>query len=291
MELLWGLACSTAVGGLAYWRRSLSLSGFLAAVAVGTAMFVWGTVVWFGTLIAFFVSSSLLSSWKRRRKSEAEGVYEKSGRRDAGQVFANGGLAAILCGLFAWDPSPIWWYAFLGVMATVNSDTWATEIGGLSRTPPRHIRTGRKVKPGTSGGVTRLGMAATVIGGAFIGAVAWLLERITGIWIWSFGSSPILGVEEGWISGSAAVSDQWWVLLLLGIAGGTVGSLTDSWLGATVQRIRRCTVCGREVERLTHCGRPAEPIRGWRWFNNDRVNMVSSVAGGLMAVLLGVWLS
>jgi uncharacterized membrane protein len=253
-------------------------------------MFVWGTVVWFGALIAFFVSSSLLSSWKRRRKSEAESVYEKSGRRDAGQVLANGGLAALLCGLYAWDSSPVWWYAFLGVMATVNSDTWATEIGGLSRTPPRHIRTGKVVSPGTSGGVTRLGLGATIAGGAFIGAVAWMLERMTGIWIWSFGSSPVLGVGEGLISQSAAVSNRLWVLLLLGVASGTAGSLTDSWLGATAQRIRRCTVCGREVERQNHCGHPAEPLRGWDWLNNDRVNIASSVAGGLVALLLGLWI-
>ncbi len=53
-RLLAGLAGSLLIAGLAYRRSSLSASGAWSAAAMGTAYFVLGGPVWFGTLIAFF---------------------------------------------------------------------------------------------------------------------------------------------------------------------------------------------------------------------------------------------
>ncbi|MEC0249107.1 DUF92 domain-containing protein, partial [Paenibacillus chitinolyticus] len=169
MDVWMGLLGSVLVAGAAYSKRSLTVSGAAAAVVLGTLMYSLGSAAWFGTLIAFFVASTLLSKYKHKRKAAIESGYAKSGNRDAGQVAANGGLGLLLCIGSAFAPHPAWWAAFVGVMAAVTADTWATEIGGLSRTAPRSILTGRKVAPGTSGGVTALGLLATCAGGLFIG--------------------------------------------------------------------------------------------------------------------------
>lgn len=272
LEWLLGLLGSTIIAGAAYKKRSLSHSGFPAAVLLGTSMFALGSSVWFGSLIAFFVSSTLWSRWKKREKATAEDSYEKGDRRDAGQVLANGGMALALCAAhWAW-PHPLWWYAFLGVMAAVTADTWATEIGGLSRTPPRSIKTGRIVPAGTSGGVTRLGLAASAGGGLFIGVVAWLLLL----------AFPGQGAPD-------AVGQQGLRLFVwAGIAGvaGLAGSLADSWIGAAWQQMYRCGVCGREIERARHCGAAAMRVRGRVGWNNDAVNIAGSLAGGAAAVIL-----
>ncbi|MBD2867551.1 DUF92 domain-containing protein, partial [Paenibacillus arenilitoris] len=177
IRLLIGLLCSGLAAAAAYRARSLSGSGAASAVVMGTGFVTLGEPVWFGVLIAFFVSSTAWSKWKRkhRAKAEAEAKYEKGGRRDAGQVWANGGAGLLLCAANALWPDPGWLYAFVGVMAAVNADTWATEIGALSRTAPRSITSGKPVAPGTSGGVTPLGSAAALAGAAFIGAAAALL--------------------------------------------------------------------------------------------------------------------
>ena len=89
------------------------------------------------------------------------------------------------------------------------------------------------------------------------------------------------------ITGSLLLSD----LPLIGIAAaaGLAGSLVDSLLGATVQGIYWCDGCQKETERRVHtCGEATKPLRGWRWLNNDLVNFVSSVAGGLLAAVLGL---
>jgi uncharacterized protein (TIGR00297 family) len=259
-----GLAGSSLIAGAAYARRSLSGSGAAAAVVTGTLMFGFGSLPWYGLLLYFFLSSTLWSKTKRSAKLEAESGYEKSGRRDAGQVAANGGLAAALCaGAFFW-PHEAWWTAFLGVMGTVTADTWATELGGLSRTPPRSIRTGRRVAPGVSGGVTLLGLAAAAAGALSIGGLGVLLA-------WADGQPYALA----WIAAAGA--------------GGFLGALADSWIGAAWQRMNRCTVCGKEVESGRHCGAETRYARGLRSLNNDAVNAISSAVGGLAAlVIVGV---
>jgi uncharacterized membrane protein len=79
-------------------------------------------------------------------------------------------------------------------------------------------------------------------------------------------------------------------LPILAVAGGLVGSLFDSFLGATVQGIYYCDRCARETELPDHhCGKPARLLRGWPWLNNDIINFVASILGGLIVALLA-WL-
>ncbi|ARU59745.1 hypothetical protein CBW65_00800 [Tumebacillus avium] len=262
MDWIFGCFGSALIAFLAYQKRSLTLSGALAAVFVGTVLYGAGSLPWFGTLILFFLSSTLLTKWKGKAKAELEANYEKTGRRDAGQVLANGGLGVLLC-LLAWVwPHPLWWWAFLGVMATVNSDTWATEVGGLSKRPPRFLLNLKPVAPGTSGGVSGLGLLASLFGGLFIGASAWLLTFVTGQPM-SFGE-----------------------LLLIGGVSGLAGSLFDSLLGATLQAMFKCTVCGKETERREHCGQQTALHRGLPVLSNDLVNLAASLFGGGIAMLL-----
>ncbi|MDD9265720.1 DUF92 domain-containing protein [Paenibacillus sp. GCM10023248] len=267
MEWIMGLGGSLIIAGAAYLRRSLSGSGLLSAIVLGTLMFVWGSLAWFGMLIAFFITSSVLSKLKHERKAAAESGYAKGDRRDAGQVAANGGLGLALCACNAIWPDPVWWMLFVGVMATVTADTWATEIGGMSKSAPKSIVNGKRVPPGTSGGVSLLGLLASLAGGACIGGIGGWLSTLSG-----------LGYETA----------AWPVLAALGAISGLAGSLTDSWLGATLQVMYRCQVCGKEIEKKTHCEQRALQIRGISFMTNDGVNALSSLAGGIVCLLL--WL-
>ncbi|WP_181592546.1 DUF92 domain-containing protein [Paenibacillus sp. YN15] len=271
MGWLLGLAGSILVAAAAYWKKSLSLSGAIAAVGIGTVLYALGSLPWFGLMIGFFVSSSALTKWKRHKKEQAEHKYEKSGRRDGGQVAANGGLGALLCLLAAWQPDMwIWPAAFIGVMAAVTADTWATEIGGLSKQLPRSILTGRKVSTGTSGAVSGLGWAASLAGGLFIGALGMVLAV--------FVSAP-----GPWGAGEGAYG---WAVIPAAMIAGWIASNADSLLGASLQALYRCPACGLEVEGRRHCSRNTVLIRGWRWMNNDAVNLISSAVGGGVMILL-----
>jgi uncharacterized membrane protein len=125
------------------------------------------------------------------------------------------------------------------------------------------------VEPGTSGGITLLGSGASAAGALTIGVVLLL----------------VLAVEQALGGGGGALA--WW-LLPAALLGGVAGSLCDSLLGATVQAIY-CYPDGRETERtVARDGTPTTFVRGWRWLNNDMVNLLSSLVGGGVAVL--AWL-
>lgn len=266
-QLLIALGVSAIVVALAYWRGSLSESGAAGALVVGTLTFGLGGWQWGVLLGVFFVSSSLLSHYKEREKRAAAEKFDKGHRRDAGQVLANGGLGTAVAVLSAFVPNPVvpaaaWFFLFLGVMATVTADTWATELGTLSKRPPRLITTGRLVEVGTSGGVSPLGTAVSFLGGLLIGLTAGVLT------------------EYGLLTTA-----------VMGAFGGLVGSLFDSLLGATVQRIYYSDARQKETEKqFEKDGTPNRPLRGWRWMNNDVVNLISSLVGGFVAVAFGVLL-
>lgn len=260
-----GFIGSSVIAGVAYRNHSLSAEGAAAAVVIGTALTAAQEAAWFLTMIAFFVSSSVWSRLGKKSKQAAAQGYEKGDRRDAGQVFANGGLATAIALAAAFMPEAWaegWSWAFAGAMAAVTADTWATEIGGWSRSQPRSIVTGRRVEPGTSGGVTPLGLAAAASGAIFIGLVFGGLQ-------WAFG-------------GQAA---DLVLALAAGLVGGVAGSLADSWVGAVWQRMNRCGVCGCDVEAVSHCGRPTRYVRGARYMNNDAVNAICSAVGALTGAI------
>lgn len=258
LQFALGLILSALIGYFGYRRQSLSASGFLGAVLVGTTIFGFGGWSWGTLLVVFFVSSSALSHFKEARKAALTEKFSKGSQRDLAQALANGGAAALIAVANAIWPHPAWWVAFAAAVATVNADTWATELGVLSRTPPRLITTGRPVVVGTSGGLTATGTLAAFGGAALIGGVAAVFHLAAG--------RPLLEAAA--------------LLAAVSLAG-LVGSLVDSLLGATVQAIYSCDRCAQETERHpTHrCGSPTRRLRGWPWLDNDWVNFFSAVAG------------
>jgi uncharacterized protein (TIGR00297 family) len=263
LRILVGLILSVLIGGLAYRRHSLTAGGWLGAVLTGTLTFGFGGWSWGLALVAFFATSSALSHFRQAHKQRIAGEkFEKSGRRDLLQALANGGAGALLALIYGLSGEPPALLAlFAGIMATVAADTWATELGVLSSHQPRLVTTWRQVEPGTSGAITTIGLLASSAGALMIGLVLLVAERAE---------------RGGW--------HPW--LLAAALLGGLGGSLADSLLGATVQAIYRSP--NGETERHTAPdGTPNSLARGLPWMNNDLVNFLSSLMGGLIA--LGVW--
>jgi uncharacterized protein (TIGR00297 family) len=265
LQLLLGFILALVISLLAHRARSLSRSGAVAAGVLGTVVFGLGGWSWAILLLGFFISSSALSKMFGQRKRSLNEKFSKGHQRDAAQVFANGGFAGVFVLLHLAFPDTAWpWLAFAGTLAAVNADTWATELGVLSRAAPRLITTGQIVERGTSGGISLAGTLASLGGGLFIAVLAVLF----------------------WVPGGAADAGQIFLRLAAISLAGLAGSLLDSFLGATVQAIYICPVCIKETERhpLHTCGNTTHITRGLPWLNNEWVNLSCAVAGALFAV-------
>ena len=119
---------------------------------------------------------------------------------------------------------------------------------------PRSILRWHHVPAGTSGGITLWGTIASVAGAALIAVIAAL---------------------GGWPRGP----------ILASAAGGIVGFLGDSILGASIQGRRWCERCRAATEQFAHtCGAPTRPAGGLAWVDNDAVNFISAVLGAAAAV-------
>ena len=277
MQWIVGLVLSGLIGIAAYRRGSLSRSGVVGALIVGTIIFGCGGWVWGLLLIAFFVLSSLLSHYQEAAKAGLADKFAKGHRRDLGQALANGGVGALIALASLFYPHPAMLAAFVGAMAAVNADTWATELGVLSKRPPRLLTTWQTVEPGTSGGISAPGTLASLAGALAIGLAALALGAIDGL----LGGPINATLGSDGILGGA-------LLIPSAVAGGLAGSLFDSLLGATAQAIYYSPTRRKETEkRVDPDGTPNVRVRGWPWLGNDAVNLISSLLGSLVGALVG----
>ncbi|HZO94033.1 MAG TPA: DUF92 domain-containing protein [Candidatus Baltobacteraceae bacterium] len=250
----------------------MTWDGALAAFVVGTLIYGSGGIGFTIVLLAFFVPSIALSRVGRARKRALDTVA-KGGARDAWQVAANGGIAALAAVAWAQRPYVAEAAAFAGALAAANADTWATEIGTLARRPPRSILTFRRLETGLSGGVSLPGTLAEIAGALWIGLVALAGALLA----YRFMVAPYLTPDPGPLA----------PLLLAVPAGGVAGATVDSLLGATVQELRWCPVCERACESDPHaCGTPTTLHRGVRGVSNDVVNVLATLAGAAVAFAL-----
>lgn len=252
MQGVLGVVFAGVVAALAFRSRALSRSGALAAFVMGAIVFGFGGWRYAAVLLAFFIPSSLLSRVGSARKRAIFGAHE--GPRSGWQVLANGSVAA-LCVLTSARNGGAFAAAFAGAFAAASADTWATEIGTLSKSPPVSILTLQRLAPGRSGGVTALGIAASIAGAFCVATVA----AFTGI-------APLWAVT----------------------VGGVVGALVDSVLGAGLQALRWCSACNTACETRIHaCGARTTLRHGAGWLENDGVNFVATLSGALIASLAG----
>lgn len=193
------------------------------------------------------------------KKGERRKCRSKRDRRDILQVLANGGVAAMGSLLYSWTSDPLWVIVMASSLAAATADTWASEIGRLSRSAPRDVFSWKRVQPGTSGAITGLGTVASIFG-AIIAAIV---------------SIPLLMKVE--------LSAHLLIWLSIVIFSGWTGNWVDTWVGAKWQVRYQCTTCMQVTEKKVHCQQPTRQIEGVYWLDNDSVNACCTLSAGIIS--------
>ena len=179
---LLGLGINLALVGMARALGTLTTSGSMAALWIGS--FVWAFLSWrgFGVLVVFFVLGSAATrvgyaTKDRRRLAEGRG-----GRRRAANALANGGVAPA-CAVFAGlsPDTSIFLFAFACSLAAAAADTVESEIGQVWGRPTVLITTLAPVAPGTDGGISTVGTLAGLLAAVVTVGAGWLL----GLYSWA----------------------------------------------------------------------------------------------------------
>ncbi|KFO70311.1 Transmembrane protein 19, partial [Cuculus canorus] len=263
-------------------KKSLDYSGALGGLVVGFILTV-ANYSFFTSLFVFFVTSSKLTKWKKNIKKQIDSEYKEGGQRNWVQVFCNGGVPTELAVLYMIENGPgeipidfskqytaSWMcLSLLGALACSAGDTWASEIGSvMSKSKPRLITTWEKVPVGTNGGVTLVGLLSSFLGGMVVGIAYFLTQLIF-----------VTDLE---------ISAPQWPIIVFGAAAGLLGSIVDSYLGATMQYSGFDQNIGMVVNHQT---KDSKHISGKPILDNNAVNLFSSIiiALGLPGVARYFW--
>ncbi|TYP53763.1 DUF92 domain-containing protein [Thermosediminibacter litoriperuensis] len=249
-----GFVLSFFIAYAAYIKNSLTLDGSVGATFLGTIMYATSGIFGSFLMVLFFISSSLLSHFKKSAKSSAARQFDKTGRRDVLQVLANGGAGLIYSVLYYITKNPSYLVLLAISFAAANADTWATELGILSKARPISLRTFKRVEKGTSGAVSLSGTFAALMGAMLIG-----ISAAAGFKLIYFGNLPFTHIQS-------------FTMVTL---GGFLGSVIDSILGATLQGVYYSEELEGETEKRFSNGRPNRLVRGLGFVNNDLVNFLS----------------
>ncbi|KAL6608017.1 hypothetical protein ACP70R_041080 [Stipagrostis hirtigluma subsp. patula] len=261
-----GAALAAVIAARAVRRRSLDASGGVAGFVVMAVHIACG-YRYGAMLLAFFFTSSRVTKIGEDRKRRVEEDFKEGGQRNWIQVLANSTIATILVLIFALmtggqdrcldsnDSKVITGIigGIIGHYCCCNGDTWSSEIGVLSEEQPRLITTLKPVRKGTNGGVTLQGLLAATAGGLTIGLAFVVVGLLTAKCSFDMALRQLL-------------------VLPISAAAGLLGSLIDSFLGATLQFSGYCSVRKKVVSKR---GPTVTKISGMTVLDNDAVNAVS----------------
>jgi uncharacterized protein (TIGR00297 family) len=174
--ILEALGVTCAFGIVAFLAGSVSLSGLLGGIALGSLLYYlagWGAFVVLGS---FFVIGSGLTRLGYRRKAALGLAQERGGRRGARHALANCAVGLLSAALYRYSGgNPLLGAALVGSFATAAADTAGTEAGSLFGRTAVLPTTFRRVAPGTPGAVSLEGTLATVLAAAALALVGWLV--------------------------------------------------------------------------------------------------------------------
>lgn len=187
--------------------HKLTVAGAMWGGVLGVCLFLGAG--WTGVLLmaVFFVLGTGATAIGKNKKSRWGLTENPKGRRNAGQVLANGGMGG-LCAAAAWLfplHAPLFQVMAAAAFSSAAADTLSSELGSVYGRNFYHILSLKKDKRGLDGVVSAEGFL--------------------------FGLAGSILITIVYLAGFGRLAEWWWI-----IAAGTLGNIMDSVIGAAWER-------------------------------------------------------
>lgn len=235
-------------------KKALTARGLIFALVLDIVVSLTLANFGFVLLLTFLFASIVIDKIKKIAK-RADGITKKGECRDEIQVLANGLIPMMLAVIYSCTFHPVFVVAYVAVLAEAFADTAASGFGVFSKKTFDPF----KMKPcecGLSGGMSVIGTVASLIAAAAFSLL-----------VLPFGIKSF-------------------AVIITVIVAAFLGVVFDSLLGSLVQVKYKCTECNSLTEREWHCEKPTKQFSGFRFFDNDVVNVTSAAFSALVSILL-----
>lgn len=149
--------------------------GLTLAFAMGVVVLLFGSAEFFAIFLVFLAASVIATKYGHLQKRDI-GLYEHE--RSWENVLANGIVPMAAAVAFPF----IGWGAYVGSVAAIASDKFASEFGVLDKQEPISLLTLKPAKKGESGCISPLGTLMSFNGALVIGIAAMFLLPEVGGW-------------------------------------------------------------------------------------------------------------
>ena len=191
----------------AYISKKLTLPASLTGGILAAIIYLgvgWPGIFLLGT---FFLLGTASTSWKKRNKVQKNFASEADSKRTTGQVLANGGMAGILgiLSLILPEQGGLILLLIAAVFSSATADTVSSELGSIYGSRFYDILSFQRRTPGADGIVSVEGTLFGIIGSIVVAVVYGVTGQFNSTFFWI-------------------------------VIAGILGNLTDSFLGATLER-------------------------------------------------------
>lgn len=206
-DLLILLLLVAVAAASAHWQKLTPAAALLGAI-LGYTIYAGGGYISLLLLAAFFLLGTAATSWKKKEKLLIKGSAAHQSTRNAGQVFANAGVATLTAAIALLFPQkkPLCSLMLAASLASATADTLSSELGMVYGRRNFNILTWKRDERGLDGVISLEGTLIGAGGAAIIAATYLALAKTT------------------------------WPHALIVLAAGIFGNFADSYLGATLER-------------------------------------------------------
>lgn len=250
-------------------RKNLTDPGLVVAAITALIHSLGPSILNISLLAGFFLTSIQFGKVKAAYKETLVAISGSKVKeaRNHSQVLANSLIASILILIQEiYGQCDVFTVGIIAQYAAVCADTWASELGILSKRNPVLITTLRSCPKGTNGGISLYGLQVSAAGGALMGLISVMIAPM--------------------FSSYTLINKLFFVAFMAFM--GLLGSLLDSLLGALFQS-SIVNSSGKIIEQPN--GYSVEEsqgklISGNGLLDNNQVNFLMAASTTIIAMVL-----